>query len=800
MPKKTIDTKLLTAQELIDVEEVSDGIIYSRSGYLFGFLRVNAGSHRLLDSDEAVARAEQVTQAMATTGDDPIQIISVPRTIDTVGMIATLHALRKTTDNDAKLRLINGEVKTLQAMARDGTKEPMIVIKCWIKAARGADRELLTRLKDLCSRLSENRVNAALMETAEVIYLCKLFGDLGEYHDSDEEIFEDIPMLPGKKRPFTKHGDLQDDAEILRNLITPVGGLFFDVSRVHIGAVTGRVYAAMRYPSELEYGWAVELVNSSDCVTAITYYPGNPSTLGDALSASINRNVTNASSERNARARMRYERQASDAEQMVEEIDFKNSTIGHISILAMPFSSDEAAFEDVCRAVSNRFSKKKLKIKPLGSIQKEAFQSLTPYHVPHPTIEAITKQIMPLQSLMGGFPMTVNIFRDSKGCYFGKTPDGGIISLDITYRGDDRTNGNVIATGAAGQGKSTALKHLIESAYMSGIKIIILDVEREYRDLCIKLNGTWLDVGGGNAKVNPFQIRPIPPDDEDEKNPLYVSNSNAMALHLRTLEVFFALYLPGLDALDKALLKEKLIELYNSCGIDWDTDVAAVPAEQFPTAQQLHTLMAKGKTKDARLEKLETLIRDMAVGADSFLFNGHTNVDISNGFIVLDTNRIASASDNLKQAQYFNNLTMVWEIMSANRKEPVLVLCDEAHTMFEPKVLQTAMYLRNMAKRARKYEGYLVTVFQSVNDVLFPQVRLYGEALLDNATYKIIFGCDGKNLQDTVGVLNLTDQEKKLLEKQQREHALFIAGSQHMHVHFEIPQYKLDLMGEGGGR
>ena len=82
---------------------------------------------------------------------------------------------------------------------------------------------------------------------------------------------------------------------------------------------------------------------------------------------------------------------------------------------------------------------------------------------------------------------------------------------------------------------------LLMTMYMNGVKIIVIDPEREFRDLCRNLDGTWLDVGGGSAKVNPFQIRPVPEDDEDEQNPLFKGDDNAMALHIHTLDVFFKL-------------------------------------------------------------------------------------------------------------------------------------------------------------------------------------------------------------------------------------------------------------------
>lgn len=797
LKKKTVDKKLLTAQEFLNVEDISDGILYSRDGVLFGYLSVRAGDNQLLSDNEKIAKAQSLATSLSTGETEPFQILSVPRTIDTMGMIEYLADKRKGTREDARLKLLNGEIAALQEMAREGTKEPMIAIKCWVKASRGADIVLKKRLMEMRGKLLENQVTAEIMTEQEITYFCKVFSDLTTYQESDEEVFEDIPILPAKKRRFTQKNEDNENVA-LHNLLTPVGGLKFDISRVTIGTVIGRIYGAMRYPSELDYGWAVDLMNTSDCVTSITYYPGNTAELGNALSRSIHSSHLDAASEQDPRRRKHLKKQAVDADQLIEQLDFKNSPIGHVAILAMPFTNREEGLEDICRTVCGRFAKKRIRLRPLGNLQKEAYRHLSPYYTAQPVIGNILQQIMPLESLMGGFPMTVNLYRDDHGNYLARTMDGGIMSLDLQYRGHDRTSSNSVFTGATGQGKSTAVKHMLMTMYMNGVKVIVIDPEREFRDLCRNLNGTWLDVGGGTAKINPMQIRPVPVDDEEENDPLFKENDNAMALHIHTLDVFFHLYLPGLTDLQRALLKKAMVEVYKAKGITWNTDVSQLKPEDFPLAEELYQHLKQ--QEDPRCEELAALLYDMAEGADSFLWNGATNVDLSNNLIVLDTNRLMNSSDEVKRAQYFNNLTLCWKIMSEDRTQPVLLVCDEAHILFDPAIPQTSMYMRNFAKRARKYEAALWVVTHSLVDLLNEKVKLSGQAILDCATYKIFFGTDGKNLEETADLFHLTEAEKNILLAQERGKALCLIGKQHVHVDFDIPSYKLELMGKGGGR
>ncbi len=133
-----------------------------------------------------------------------------------------------------------------------------------------------------------------------------------------------------------------------------------------------------------------------------------------------------------------------------------------------------------------------------------------------------------------------------------------------------------------------------------------------------------------------------------------------MALHIKTLEIFFNLYLPSLSDMQKAILKQAVIELYNSFNIFWDTDITALSNRDFPTFSDLHKLLEK-KTKANKEQTvyrdLALLLNDIASGSDSFLWNGHTTIETQSRFVCLDTHSLQNTSDNIKRTQYFNRLT-----------------------------------------------------------------------------------------------------------------------------------------------
>ena len=110
------------------------------------------------------------------------------------------------------------------------------------------------------------------------------------------------------------------------------------------------------------------------------------------------------------------------------------------------------------------------------------------------------------------------------------------------------------------------------------------------------------------------------------------------------------------------------------------------------------------------------------------------------------------------------------------------------------------MYLRNVMKRARKYEAALGIISHSLVDFLGDAIKQYGQALLDIPCYKILMGTDGKNLKETADLYDLTEAEQELLLSRKRGHALFMVGAKRLHIQFDIPEYKFKYMGAAGGR
>lgn len=789
-----------TAQDLVCVEAIEHGILWTTSKMLFAFIRVRGQDNSLLDETDHTNITERLTADLSEQT-DPWQIISIPRTIDIKSMLAELSTLRSTVENAARLRLLDGEIEALSELAENGAKEPLIFIKIWRRAARGADKELLDRASLLASKLTDNKIAADIMEDSQIRHLCTLYAELGVWQDDETET--DLPYLPGRSRLFTRKPTPEETAHAeLMEAITPVGGLFFQPTGLIVGASFCRCYGVARYPAQLDYGWTVNFMNATDCITCITYTPAQSGEIGDALSRSIQDAHRDASGQRDVRKRKRLERSANSADSLLDEMDAQSKALGQMSITVMPFADSPEGLEKVCGDVNRRFSAKRLTLKILSHLQQAAFMQLSPYYPPQRDVEETLQRIIPLESLVGGYPCTVGILRDDHGINFARTLDRKMLVLDIRYRGKNRTNGNGIVTGLSGVGKSTMLKHLLESMLMLGMKAIVIDPEREFRDLCKQLGGSWWDAGGGSAKVNILQIQaPIPDDEEDET---FRSEVIPLADHLQYIKTMLHYKIPSLTDLQLELMERALRELYAKFGItmetDWETELSKRPPTEYPIMSDFFEYLLLLAADDPQYKDLALLVESMAIGADSVIWNGYTSIDLGNDFVVIDTNRLYNSTDQNQAVQYYNLMRMGFSAISADRETPYLFMADEAQILFDPKLSQAAKSMKNMATRVRKYEGYLWLAFHSLQELLDERVRFYGQSVLDSAAYKILFGTDGQNLEDTVRLFHLSPAEEKILSARQRKRALAMLGSQRLKVEFDIPAYKLELMGKAGGR
>lgn len=581
------------------------------------------------------------------------------------------------------------------------------------------------------------------------------------------------------------------------NLVTPT--LKFNPGYVEMNGILVRIMAITRFPPEVSNAWLSRLANIPDVALTIHNNVVDSTELIDKMNKSASGLRNKILDEKTKADTVNMAKHAlADIEKILDRINYNGEKIVDVTVLIMVKANDLKELDSKTKQVQTVAASTNLTLRTAVYRQEEALKSIAPFMDYNKEIRNFARRNMPVSTLAAGLPFTNGSLNDKSGFLLGRDKEGSVILIDSWKRGGDRTNSNWTILGASGSGKSTFAKHKMFSEWLQGTIEITIDPEREYKYLCEQLKGQWVQCGGGKnvGKINPLQVRKAPKDIDKEDNGL-----GELALHIQFLKTFFKLYLgKSLTDVDMANLEITLEEIYKNKHIDWNMKVEDYKNEDYPTMIELYNLLEEKAVNNKEYEKLSKLLRSAAIGADSELLNGHTTIELTSDFIVLDTFDLQNAEDKLKRAQYFNVLSYCWNQISQNREQSVSLNIDEAYLLVDPQVPQALQTLRNMSKRVRKYEGSINILSQNVIDFLSPEVRRYGEALLDNACFKMLMGTDGKDLEELTNIMKLREAEQALLSKKVRGEGLLIAGSKRVHAIVNVPEFEFELFGKGGGR
>ena len=606
------------------------------------------------------------------------------------------------------------------------------------------------------------------------------------------------------------------------NIVTPPGLDFTDTT-ANIGENYGKIYCISRYPIDgVDYGWLSPLCNMEGTATTVEFQPTDSSILTDSLDKHIDELKTKKDLAKKESERLIIDKQISDTRDMMNRIAVNQETVGFVNIMLHIQDTDKRALEDRIKRVSGRVHAEGCTLQLLRYKQKMALESMAPYGRPNELVSNMGARCMPITTFYGGFPMANSGINDNGGYYLAKTIAGKLVILNMWLRNKDRVNSNWFISGVPGVGKSTALKDIFVCELAFGTIIVLFDPEREYVELARNENikGNVISgIGGNGGRINPLQIRKSPRITEEDLDPgenlqdffTYDENYGVsdMALHIQNLRTFFQIYFgkEEYDAGIKAALEECLIELYNNFNITWDTDITTLENTDFPILSNLFELVEK-KQKSKGLsdykrnvyDRLRDLLYPIGKGADQFVWNGPTNINLRSNFNVIDCSYLLEVDEKVQKAQLFNLISWAWQQMSRDRTERFLLGIDEGYLYVDPDNIELMKFIRNISKRDRKYEAGLLFITHSVVDILGEEVKRYGQAILDNSCYKFIMGCDGKNLEETKQLFNLTEREVQLLTSKNRSEGVLFAGNVRVGIKIEVRESILKMIGTAGGR
>ncbi|TSC90383.1 MAG: Uncharacterized protein G01um10145_55 [Microgenomates group bacterium Gr01-1014_5] len=316
-------------------------------------------------------------------------------------------------------------------------------------------------------------------------------------------------------------------------------------------------------------------------------------------------------------------------------------------------------------------------------------------------------------------------------------------------------NANSIIFAQSGSGKSYTAKVEILRQLMQGTKVIVVDPEREYKQLAASVNGTYIKLSAkSKEKINPFDFT-INSLGED----------NDLAEHIQDLTEIISLMVGGLNAEERAVIDKAIIQTYKNFGFTM-SGTKKTKNKEFPILKDLYKVLKELKQKDL-CNRLERFVK----GSLSSVFDSQTNIELDNRLVIFD---IKDLNESLRQIMMMVVANFVHAQVKSSPQKRILVI-DEGWMLLQHE--ESARFISGLVRRARKYYLGVTIISQQANDFLNQE---YGRAIASQSSVRVLMKQDTTTIEKVANEFKLSEYEQKFLLTCDRGEAIIIADQNHV--------------------
>ncbi len=329
---------------------------------------------------------------------------------------------------------------------------------------------------------------------------------------------------------------------------------------------------------------------------------------------------------------------------------------------------------------------------------------------------------------------------------------GQVMTLDLFD--NDLGNYNAAIIGAPGSGKSVLMNEMAWSYRAIGAKVWMLDLGRSFEKLCRKAKGTYIEFKPDvDICLNPFSIV----QDINEDIDMLVPILSKMASMQHSLE----------EVQYKAI-SAMILKLWHEYGQDL-TMTAVRDAFKTGTIEEL------GAINDQRIKDLAIMLNPYTRGGQyERFFEGRSNVDFSNDFIVIENEELRRRPDLHAVVNILLLQHITGEMYLTRNRRKVLYIDELKQQLGDIGADDPvkAAVVEGAARRARKFGGSLVTASQQADD-------FYGSAQMEAAfhcsdwVFLLRQKSESIEMLDRRGRLTMDEPKKRLLNSLRTEAGAF---------------------------
>lgn len=467
-----------------------------------------------------------------------------------------------------------------------------------------------------------------------------------------------------------------------------------------------------------------------------------------------------------------------DAKYIRREIQVNNEDIYFLYIYLNLYSENKKELEYLLNKIEGILQARGMQVRRAYFRQEQTFKACMPLMENEKEIKEISKRNVLTSSLVCTYPFISSAIFDEEGIFIGTNIYNNSLVFIDRYNTNKYKNANMCIFGSSGAGKSFYIKLLALRFRILGIEQYIIDPDREYTKLCENLNGTLLKIGpSSNTFINIFDIR---------QESLEEGEGGYLATKISKLIGFFNLIFGKINEEEKAILEEKLIEVYKLKNITFDDttlykqdnnkiNIKAIfkESKDMPILEDFYNILGK----DERTLIFKTKLIPFIKGSLNF-FNNYTNIELNNKLIVADVYELGE--ENLKYGMYLFT-ELFWDKIKKDRKIKKAIYLDEIWRLIGvTSNKEVASFIYKIFKTIRKYGGSGVAITQDVSDLFSLENGNYGKSILNNSEIKTFFSLEEDNIKLLSNYTNISEKEKIEIRSLKRGECLMFVGDNHI--------------------
>ncbi len=353
------------------------------------------------------------------------------------------------------------------------------------------------------------------------------------------------------------------------------------------------------------------------------------------------------------------------------------------------------------------------------------------------------------------FPFVSSELVQESGILYGINKSNNSLVIIDRY---SLNNANSIIFAQSGSGKSYTAKVEILRHLMQGTKVIIIDPEREYKQLAASVNGTYIKLSAtSKEKINPFQY-----------STTNITLENSLSEHIQDLTELISLMVGSLTSEERAVVDKALLLTYKDQGLTTRKNAKTPEKPIYPTLKDFYKHLKSMKHKDL-CDRLERFVK----GSLSTVFDSQTNISLDNRLIVFD---IKDLSESIRSIMMLVVANFVNNEVKQNPQKRMLVIDEGWILLQEP---ESARFISSLVRRARKYYLGVTIISQQANDFLNQD---YGKAIASQSSLRILMRQDTTTIKKVADEFHLSAYEQHYLLTCDRGEALLIADQNHVAV------------------